>query len=430
MFILLGFLAATFLALLMVPALNARADRLARRRLEAQLPRSLVELNAERDHLRAQLALRERRVEERLERTLAGKQADMAELGRRALRIDTLGRDLAARDARIADLDADLAKTRSTLAETQDDLTETRGDLADTREAFTQLKTAQADLQGRHDRALQDVDAKRIAIADLETRVAVQTQRGDELDKRLAQRSAELAAERTAHGETRAALGDEQARGEVLERRFAQARAEADAKSAEAAALGVESGELRQERDLARAIGEDANAALAAAQAAVARLEARVESLVAREKSLAGAHESALRALNERIEVLKAEKGSLEGALSLARQERARAQGELAALRAARPGSARGGPKPQEEPAPVDGASLERRAEAVEAEVKRAAARRSASEKAGGAEKGRRRGPGDGADAQASPKVAAATETGEGAAQSRGVSGLGGSASR
>lgn len=430
MFILLGFLAATFLALLMVPALNARADRLARRRLEAQLPRSLVELNAERDHLRAQLALRERRVEERLERTLAGKQADMAELGRRSLRIDALTRDLAARDARIADLDADLAETRDTLAATQGDLAGTRGDLADTREAFTQLKSAQADLQGRHDRALQDIDAKRIAIADLETRVAVQTQRGDELDKRLAQRSAELAAERTAHAETRAALDDEQARGEVLERRFAQARSEADAKSAEAAALGAQAGELRQERDLARAIGEDANAALAAAQAAVARLEARVESLVAREKSLASAHESALRALNERIEVLKAEKGSLEGALTLARQERARAQGELAALRAARPGAPRGGPKPQEEPAPIDGASLERRAEAVEAEVKRAAARRSATENAGSAEKGRRRGPGDGADAQASPKLPAATETAEGAAQSRGVSGLGGSASR
>ncbi|MGP9819591.1 hypothetical protein ACTZWW_06215 [Salinarimonas sp. NSM] len=353
MFIALGFLAATFLALLMAPALAARADRLARRRLEAQLPRSLVELNAERDHLRAQLALRERRIEQRLEATLAGKHADLAELGRRAVRIEALGRDVADRDARIAALEADLAQTRTSLAETEATLADTRGDLADTREAFAQLKRTHADLAARHDATLQENDARRIAIADLETRLTTQTRRGDDLDKRLADRRVELAAERTAHEQTRAALADEQARGAVLDRRFAEATAAAEREAASAATRAAELAETRGERDLARAIAADAHAALAAAQETAARLEARIGEIQARERALGAAHETALRALNERIEVLKAEKGSLEGALATARAERTR-----------------GGRKAADE-----AGDLAHRAQVVDARVRRSAGR-------------------------------------------------------
>ena len=59
----LGFLAATLIALLIVPALNARAERLARRRAEAMFPLSISELTAEKDHLRAEFAVLQRRIE-------------------------------------------------------------------------------------------------------------------------------------------------------------------------------------------------------------------------------------------------------------------------------------------------------------------------------------------------------------------------------
>ncbi len=373
MFIALGFLAATFLALLTAPALAARADRLARRRLEAQLPRSLVELNAERDHLRAQLALRERRIEQRLEATLAGKHADLAELGRRAVRIEALGRDVADRDARIAALEADLEATRTTLAETQATLSDTRGDLADTREAFAQLKRTHADLATRHDATLQENDARRIAIADLETRLTTQTRRGDDLDKRLAERRIELAAERTAHERTRAALADEQARGAVLDRRFAEATAAAERAAADAATRAAELAETRGERDLARAIAADAHAALAAAREATGRLEARISDIQARERALGAAHETALRALNERIEVLKAEKGSLEGALATARADRARARG---GREGGREGGRDGGRDSRvARESSDDAGDLAHRAEVVDARVRRSAGR-------------------------------------------------------
>ena len=67
MFAALGFLAASLCALLVLPALNARAERLTRRRLEALYPMSIVELTAEKDHLRAEFAVRERQLERRVE---------------------------------------------------------------------------------------------------------------------------------------------------------------------------------------------------------------------------------------------------------------------------------------------------------------------------------------------------------------------------
>lgn len=338
MYIALGALAAAFLALLMVPAVGARAERLARRRMEALLPRSLSELNAERDHLRAELALRERRLEQRVEAVLAGRQVDRAELGRRALRIDDLETALAAREARIAALETDLAETRETLSATQADLLDTRGDLADTREALAALRKAHLELGERHDAAMQEIDAKRIAISDLETRLATQTQRADELERHLGRTREALAEERALVAQTRKALADEQARGEVLDRRFAEARTRAESRAAAAEEAQARARALDEQRAEEARRADAVEAALAAAETQAAGLTRRLEELAARDATLAVTHASALQALEERIEILKAERSALEGALATAREGRQRVEREIADLRRAGPG--------------------------------------------------------------------------------------------
>ncbi len=79
----LGFLSAALLALAAVPALSRRADRLARKRAEAVFPLSLAEIAADRDHLRAELAVRMRSVEQEAERGFAAKAGAMQDIGRR-----------------------------------------------------------------------------------------------------------------------------------------------------------------------------------------------------------------------------------------------------------------------------------------------------------------------------------------------------------
>ncbi len=98
----LGFLAASLCALLLLPAVNARAARLARRRTEAMLPLSATEIAAERDFLRAEFAVRQRRLERLVEAAQDKRHADMAALGSRTMEVAALNRDVAARDTEIA----------------------------------------------------------------------------------------------------------------------------------------------------------------------------------------------------------------------------------------------------------------------------------------------------------------------------------------
>src|SRR5215208_7114160 len=112
----LGFLVAALIALLIIPAVNARAERLARRRVEALFPLSITELTAEKDHLRAEFAVLQRRLERKAEEALANKHQDMEELGRRAVRIEAQENELIARDKRIVELENELAGVRQRLS--------------------------------------------------------------------------------------------------------------------------------------------------------------------------------------------------------------------------------------------------------------------------------------------------------------------------
>jgi hypothetical protein len=87
MLVTLGFLCATLLALAAVPALARRADRLARKRAEAAFPLSLAEIAADRDHLRAELALRIARRGAAGRARLRGQGGAMQEIGRRDMTI-------------------------------------------------------------------------------------------------------------------------------------------------------------------------------------------------------------------------------------------------------------------------------------------------------------------------------------------------------
>jgi len=75
LFFLLGFLCAGFIALLLGPPIWRRAVTLTRRRLEAALPLSRTELQAEKDRVRAEFAMQARR----LEMTIASLEARQAE---------------------------------------------------------------------------------------------------------------------------------------------------------------------------------------------------------------------------------------------------------------------------------------------------------------------------------------------------------------
>lgn len=184
MFFSLGFLVAALGALAVAPAFWNRAIRLATRRLEMVLPLSQGEVLAGRDLLRAELAVEQRKLEQKFEALAAAHACDMAELGRRAVALAEKDRELEAIRARLDARDAENADLRRFSAEAMDTLEAMRARLdagdaenADLRrfsaEAMDALDSTTAtlhDANARWDRSeaeLQDVRHELVALQKL-----------------------------------------------------------------------------------------------------------------------------------------------------------------------------------------------------------------------------------------------------------------------
>ncbi|WP_210485189.1 hypothetical protein [Microvirga antarctica] len=310
-----GFLAATLIALLIIPAINQRAERLARRRAEALFPMSIAELTAEKDHLRAEFAVRQRRIEQKAEAAEAVKFNSMEELGRRAMAIESLDSALAERNATLLRTEAELADTRTALSACEGSLSETKAALADRQDTLSALESthsgvveelatmrrdrdqlqaslavtaseltrtshslaereeAYAQIDAALTAALSEIDSRRIAISDLETRLMTQKARGDDFERALGDRHSELSDERKRLAGLAKNLTAEQERGLILEQHIRELEADRDAKALETSGLlaSIEANEAR--------LSEHVSGSVAVAPAENEELRLRIKDL-------------------------------------------------------------------------------------------------------------------------------------------------------
>jgi len=375
MLIALGFLSATLLALAALPALARRADRLARKRAEAAFPLSLAEIAADRDHLRAELALQLRQLEQKAESGFAAKAGAMGEIGRRDMTIGRLERERDERDTRIGGLEADLSTTRTALATTRDKLTEetaahagtskalegrvsdlaalernlaevraalsgTGSDLAartneltESRATLGRVETLLAEREKELDQLRRDYDGLKVAQVESRTKILVLEGKRDELSDRLATKA-------RGFDETSAALkamtvdrDSERLRADALDSRTAEAEAGLAAASARSSEMTAEVARLDaaiKEQDKARAAEEHDRQALAGELTQVRAVsEAERQHL----KEEAAQMREDLREREGRLETVHAELSTLKGALAQVRADLARSKRELSQLR-------------------------------------------------------------------------------------------------
>jgi len=199
----LGFLVASLGAILFLPALNARALRLSRRRVEAMLPLSQREVAAERDHLRAAFAVEQRRLERRVEAAHAARHADLAAIGARTMEIAALSRDVKAREGDISERDRLLAADRATIARIETELGTTRGENATALAALAALEDAHVELldalEALHERPASSDASQRAALG--ERLAAAESALSDAREAALAEMGAEDADLRRRIGE-------------------------------------------------------------------------------------------------------------------------------------------------------------------------------------------------------------------------------------
>lgn len=157
MYFALGFLVAGLLMLMAMPAFWRRAMRLSMRRLQLLAPLSREDAIAERDLLRAEFAVKERQLEQRMEAVNADRAAVMLDIGRHAARISDLHDQLQAALAHGRELEQRLAEARTVLAERTELLAETERALREATEGAERDAEKQKELRAAHEARIGDL---------------------------------------------------------------------------------------------------------------------------------------------------------------------------------------------------------------------------------------------------------------------------------
>jgi hypothetical protein len=123
MFVGIGFLLAGLLVIGTIPLVHARAVRLTMRRLEALHPLSMMEIQADKDQLRAEFAMTTRRLEMSLEQMKENAASQLAAIGKKGAAIGRLKLELSEKSAALLAVEArerqlagDLQNTQAALA--------------------------------------------------------------------------------------------------------------------------------------------------------------------------------------------------------------------------------------------------------------------------------------------------------------------------
>jgi chromosome segregation ATPase len=167
----IGFLAAGLLALLLMPLVHNRAVRLTVKRLDAAAPVSLMELQAEKDQLRAEFAMSARRLELLIEHLKAENASQFAELGKRADAINLFKVEINEKDAQIRALQARQSELEQQLAATREELAAKAASLAELERILSQKQEEIGRISGDLTERELTADSQRVEIIALHAQV-------------------------------------------------------------------------------------------------------------------------------------------------------------------------------------------------------------------------------------------------------------------
>lgn len=323
LFFSLGFLCAGFLALMVAPAVWRRAVVLTRKRIEASVPLSLNEIQADKDRMRAEFAMSTRRLEMSIKAFREKAASQIVEINRNQEQLKRLVDEVSEKNAAITALEAQGSELRAELRRREEQLQGLSGRLDDTTRRLEEKALDLDRLNRLYDEASFNASNRQIELVAREAefeRVAgdlnvLRTQRKDvERDLRAAQAETRqvqelLKAERAKTGELEkkvermvSSLSDREERLDRREKELArlreQTKAGAKAENELNARLSQSEAErVRLEADLAdltlqmstllsSAKGGDVEKAMDKLNGDRERLENRLATLVRENKKL------------------------------------------------------------------------------------------------------------------------------------------------
>src|SRR5205085_4257135 len=143
MYLAIGVVVSMLFGLMIVPLVHNRAVRLTTKRLEAATPLSKAEIQAEKDQLRAELAMSARRLEMSVDQLKNKTTSQLAELGKKSDAINRMKFELGEKNATIFQLEAREKSVKEQLRATEEEFSVKTQAL---REAETKLSDKQNEL--------------------------------------------------------------------------------------------------------------------------------------------------------------------------------------------------------------------------------------------------------------------------------------------
>ena len=277
----LGFLAAALLVglfglLVVIPLVHGRAERLTTRRLEATIPQSMAEINADKDLLRAEFAVSIRRLEKKVEKLETSNASQIVEIGKKS-------------DA-ISNLEVALGAVRDQLRATEEEL-------KDKTTAVREAESGLSDKASELAKLRSDLDERSGLVELQKTELVAASMQVEALKGRLARMGEEVkAAEERRHG-VEHALSDKESEVGRLTRAFAERSSLADSQKLEIMVLWTQ----------VRALQERLNQAVEEAKAVEGLREGAERALSEKESKLA----IIVSVLDERSALADSQKGEI-----------------------------------------------------------------------------------------------------------------------
>src|SRR5438105_2983365 len=326
MFFGLGFLAASLLGLVIVPFVHGRAVRLTVRRLEAATPLSMAEIQADKDQLRAEFAMSTRRLEMSVDQLKTKTTTQLAELGKKTDTINRLKVDLGEKTAAIFALEARDKALKDQLHATEEEFSAKSGTLREVERVLADKEAELARLTAELEDRSVLFDSQSVEVVALRTQVDALKGQVVGLQKDVRDTEDRLARERLDSEASSRELADEQGQVEKLGHRVAQLERQLAGQVAEAEILS------RRLADLEMRLSEQGRV-LVEREHERDQLRRDLEATRKIETDLRQELTMTDRRHGDALEGLKTEKSLVESQLDRARDDRAKLQRELAAMK-------------------------------------------------------------------------------------------------
>jgi len=279
LFFALGFLCAGFLALMVAPAVWRRAVRLTRRRIEASVPLSLGEIQADKDRIRAEFAMSTRRLEMSIKGFREKAAAQVIEINRNREELKQLAAERGEKDRALSQIEAKGSELRAELRIREDQMQRLADRLAEAEQKLEQKARELEKLGRMYDDASFSASNRQIELVARESEVDklsgdLSSLRGQRKDgeKRFTELGAENKTLREALKSEKKRIGDLDKKIERLMATVADRDEKLDRRERELA-------RLREHMSGATRAGSDVEAQLGELQIEKAKLEAQVADL-------------------------------------------------------------------------------------------------------------------------------------------------------